>query len=375
MRKAGYLVVAIFLSFVSCKKVEEKKSVSKSNEIQFAEGLEITNYNDFTVMKITKPWPEATKTFTYVCAASSNNVPDSLAKYTFIQTPVQNLVVTSTTHISSLVALNQQDKLIGFPNLNFISSSIVRKMIDEEKIMELGDQQNLNFEKTVDLQPQLIVGLSMDSETSKFNQFEKAGVPVLYNADWVETTPLGKAEWIKFFGVLFDQQKEANEYFQKIITEYDKAKKLVSQVKVKPTVLSGSIFQDVWYAPQGESWMADFIKDAQGDYVWKDTQGTGSLSLSLEAALDHGTAADVWIGPGQFTTYEELGNGNKHYKELKAFQQKRVYSYSIKKGAGGGVVFYEDAPNRPDLVLKDLIYILHPEVLPDYEPVFIEAIR
>ena len=225
------------------------------------------------------------------------------------------------------------------------------------------------------MQPQLIVGLSMDSETSKFNQFEKAGVPVLYNADWVETTPLGKAEWIKFFGVLFDQQKEANEYFQKIITEYDKAKKLVSQVKVKPTVLSGSIFQDVWYAPQGESWMADFIKDAQGDYVWKDTQGTGSLSLSLEAALDHGTAAEVWIGPGQFTTYEELGNGNKHYKEFKAFQQKRVYSYSIKKGAGGGVVFYEDAPNRPDLVLKDLIYILHPEVLPDYEPVFIEAIR
>src|SRR5690554_1482833 len=146
MRKAGYLVVAIFLSFVSCKKVEEKKSVSKSNEIQFAEGLEITNYNDFTVMKITKPWPEATKTFTYVCAASSNNVPDSLAKYTFIQTPVQNLVVTSTTHISSLVALNQQDKLIGFPNLNFISSSIVRKMIDEEKIMERSEERRVGKE-------------------------------------------------------------------------------------------------------------------------------------------------------------------------------------------------------------------------------------
>src|SRR5690606_26087390 len=219
---------------------------------------------------------EATKTFTYVCAASSKNIPDSLAKYTFIQTPVQNLIVTSTTHISSLVALNQHDKLMGFPNRDYISSPVVRMMIKEGKIAELGDQQSLNFEKTIDLQPQLIVGLRMDSETSKFNQFEKAGIPVLYNADWVETSPLGKAEWVKFFGVLFDQQEKANSYFQEIVSEYNYAKKMVSEIKDRPTVLSGSIFQDVWYAPQGESWMAVFIKDAQGDYVWKDTQGTGS---------------------------------------------------------------------------------------------------
>jgi len=375
MRKAGYLLITFLFVFLSCKKTEETKTVSKTNEIQFAEGLEITHYNDVNVIRITKPWPEATKTFTYVCAASHKNIPDSLGKYTFIQTPVQNLVVTSTTHISSIVALNQQDKLIGFPNLDYISSPVVRTMIHDGKVMELGDQQSLNFEKTVDLQPQLIVGLSMDSETSKFNQFEKAGIPVLYNADWVETTPLGKAEWIKFFGVLFDQQEEANEYFQKIVTEYNNAKKLVSEVKEKPTVLSGSIFQDVWYAPQGESWMAVFIRDAQGDYVWKDTKGTGSLSLSLEAVLEKGMEADVWIGPGQFSSYVGMGAGNKHYEKFKAFQQKRIYSYSMKKGETGGLIFYEDAPNRPDLVLKDLIFILHPDVLPDYEPVFIEAIH
>src|SRR5690554_8107304 len=146
MRKAGYLLITFLFVFLSCKKTEETKIVSKTNEIQFAEGLEITHYNDVNVIRITKPWPEATKTFTYVCAASSNNVPDSLAKYTFIQTPVQNLVVTSTTHISSLVALNQQDKLIGFPNLNFISSSIVRKMIDEEKIMERSEERRVGKE-------------------------------------------------------------------------------------------------------------------------------------------------------------------------------------------------------------------------------------
>src|SRR5690606_1736605 len=107
------------------------------------------------------------------------------------------------------------------------SSADVRQKIDAGKIEELSDKQNLNFEKTVDMQPQIIIGLSMDSETAKFNQFEKAGIPVIYNADWVETSPLGKAEWVKFFGVLFDQQQKANDYFNNIVTEYNNAKKLV----------------------------------------------------------------------------------------------------------------------------------------------------
>src|SRR5690606_11831578 len=265
--------------------------------------------------------------------------------------------------------------LMGFPNRDYISSPVVRTMIKEGKIAELGDQQSLNFEKTIDLQPQLIVGLRMDSETSKFNQFEKAGIPVLYNADWVETSPLGKAEWVKFFGVLCDQQEKANSYFQEIVSDYNYAKKMVSELKDRPTSLIGSIYQDVWYAPKGESWIVFLIKDEQGDYVWKDTQRTRSLSLSLEAVLEKGMEADVWIGSGQFTFYLEMTEANKHYEKFKAFQQKRIYSYSMKKGATGGVIFYEDAPNRPDLVLKDLIFILHPEVLPDYKPVFIETIR
>lgn len=341
----------------------------------FANGLEIRNYGDFTVMKVTKPWPEATRIFTYVCAKSRKLVPDSLAQHTFVQTPVQKMVVSSTTHISSLVALKQSDKLIGFPHLDYISSPEVRRLIENGKIAELSDQESLNFEKTIAMEPQAIVGLSMDNETSKFNQFEKAGIPVLYNADWVETSPLGKAEWVKFFGVLFDRQQEAEAYFKNIVSEYEKARELVKSVKKMPTVLSGSVFQDVWYAPQGESWMAAFIKDAKGTYIWGDTKGTGSLSLSIETVLEKGANADFWIGPGQFTTYSELGSANKHYHQFRAFRQHQVYSYSLKKGAAGGIVFYEDAPNRPDQVLKDLIYILHPEVLPNYKPVFIEALQ
>ncbi len=375
MKSSGYLLLTLFFICIGCKKKEAESDKKTGNSVEFADGLEIRNYGSYTVMKVTKPWPEATRTFTYVCGESKENIPDSLAQYTFVKTPVQKMVVSSTTHISSLVALRQSDKLIGFPNLDYISSPEVRNLVTQGKIAELSDQQSLNFEKTINIEPEVIVGLSMDNETSKFNQFEKAGIPVLYNADWVETSPLGKAEWVKFFGVLFGKQKEADAYFKNIVSEYGKAKELVSTVKNSPSVLSGSVFQDIWYAPQGESWMAAFIKDAKGTYIWGDTKGTGSLSLSLETVLEKGINADFWIGPGQFTTYEELGSANKHYRQFRAFQQHKVYSYSLKKGAKGGIVFYEDAPNRPDQVLKDLIYILHPEVLPNYQPVFIEALQ
>lgn len=375
MKTPFYCIVFFVLFFVGCKKNEETKVVKAHNEVSFANGLEIHNYGTFTVMKVTKPWPEATKGFTYVCANSKENIPDSLQQFTFIKTPMQNVVVTSTTHISSIVSLSESDKIKGFPNLNYISSPIVRNLIDNGKIKELNDNESLNFEKTIDLKPDVIVGLSINNETAKFNQFEKAGIPVLYNADWVENSPLGKAEWIKFFGVLFNKQKEATAFFDNIVKEYNNAKSAVAHVSDVPTVLSGAIFQDVWYAPQGESWMADFITDAKGQYIWKDSKGTGSLSLSLESVLDKGIQADVWIGPGQFTSYAEMLAANQHYKQFEAFKQKSIFSYSLKKGTTGGIIFYEDATNRPDLVLKDLISILHPTVLKGYQPTFIAPLQ
>lgn len=368
-------VLFIVICCVSCTKKSNLIVNTVPNSMQHAQGLEIYNYPNFTILKVTKPWPNATKTFTYICAKASKNVPDSLSKHPFIQVPVKNLVVTSTTHISSVEALNNTDKLVGFPNLNYISSKNVRQKIKQGKIIELSDKENLNFEKTINLNPQLIVGLSIDSETSKFNQFEKAGIPVIYNADWVETTPLGKAEWIKFFGVLFDQQQNASKYFENIVSNYQNAKKLATNQSKKPTVLSGAIFQDVWYAPQGESWMAQFINDAGAQYVFNDTKGTGSLSLSFETVLDKAMNADFWIGPGEFNSFNEMIAANKHYAKFKAFQNKKIYSYSMKKGETGGIIFYEDAPNRPDLVLKDLIAIFHPDKLPNYKPSFIEPLK
>ena len=379
--KTKILISSFFFSvfwLVSCKKETDiilQKAEIAQNEVTHAKGFSLRHYHNFTLLRVTKPWPEAKEAFTYVLAKDVKNVPDSLKSAIFIKIPLQKIVVTSTTHLPSLVNLQEEKSLIGFPGLDYISSPKIRAIIHKGMIKELRDNDNVNVEMTIDLQPQLIVGHSMEANNPKYTNLQKAGVPVIFNGDWVETTPLGKAEWIKFFGALYDKNAEATAYFKEIEKAYTEAKMLVKNEEVTPAVLSGAMYQDVWYAPQGESWMAQFVKDANGTYVWNDTKGTGSLSLSLEDVIEKAQQADYWIGPAQFTSYVELENANKHYTQFKAFKERKIYTYSAKKGEKGGVVFYEEAPNRPDLILKDLIFILHPQKLPGYTPYFIEPLQ
>ena len=227
----------------------------------------------------------------------------------------------------------------------------------------------------IDLAPDAVVGFSISSNNKSLNALKKSGLKILYNGDWTEQSPLGKAEWIKFFGVLYDQEDKADKLFADIEKGYKEALTLAEKATTKPTVLGGAMFQDQWYLPQGGSWAALFLKDAKANYLWADAEGTGSLTLSFETVLDKAQDADVWVGPGQFTTYKEMTDANPHYAQFKAFKTKNVYSYSSKKGPTGGILYFELAPNRPDLVLKDLISILHPELLPGYEKHFFEKLK
>ena len=292
-----------------------------------------------------------------------------------VEVPVKQIVVTSTTHIPSLEMLNTLETLIGFPNLKYISSERTRTKISEGKITEIGKNEDLNTEILIDLNPDAVIGFAVDGNNSAYSTLRKAGIPVLYNSDWTETSPLGKAEWIKFFGALFDKENEADSIFMSIEKEYLSAKKIASEAMEKPPVISGAMYKDVWYMPQGNSWGAQYIADANGDYLWKDSEGTGSLSLNLESVLEKGHNAEIWIGPGQFTSLGEMKNASQAYSQFKAYKNGKVYSYSMKKGESGGIVYYELAPNRPDLVLKDLIKILHPQLLPDHDIFFFDQLQ
>ncbi len=374
----NFVLLSFALFAVGCKQDIAKSNQSFSthvNQIKYAKGLAIYKHKGFAIMSIKNPWPNAARAYTYILKEKTGVIPDSLKEFPIITIPLQKIVVTSTTHIPSLEMLGVENTLIGFPHTDYISSEKVRKRVDDGKIKDVGSDQSLNTELLIELAPDALIGHGIDNNNPTFDNLQKNGLKVFINGDWNESSPLGKAEWIKFFGALYGLDAKANSIFKSIETNYKKTLQLAQNVKNKPTVFSGAIFENQWYMPQGNSWGALFLTDANSNYLWKETSGTGSLSLSFESVLLEAENADFWIGPGQFTSLAEMSASNPHYTQFRAFKTKNVYSYSAKKGKTGGIIYYELAPNRPDLVLQDLVKILHPKLLPDHKLYFFEQLK
>ena len=371
------ILFSFSLLFLFGCKNESKPNViiSAKNEVRYAKGFSIQNYNGYSVVTVNNPWPKATKTYTYILKEKNGTVPDSLKQNTIIPVPIKTIVVTSTTHIPSLEMLEEVNTLIGFPHCDYISSEKVRARIDAGNIKELGNNQDLNTEVLLDMQPNVIIGYGIDNKNPTLDNLQKSGLKIMLNGDWNEENALGKAEWIKFFGALYGKQKQATALFTKIEKDFLKTIRMAKMAKTTPTILAGDMFEDRWYLPKGSSWGSLLLKQANGNYLWHETSGTGSLSLSFETVFEKAKSADVWITSGQFSSLNEMTNSNPHYAEFDAFKNKNVYSFSGKKGKTGGILYYELAPNRPDLVLKDLVKILHPELLIGYKPFFFEKLK
>ena len=344
-------------------------------EIKYAKGFDIKHYKDYTLLIIKAPYPNSKETFEYVLQ-SKKSATNPASKKGIVTVPVQKIVVTSTTHIPMLELLGVENTLIGFPNTTYISSDKTRALIDNGSIKEIGIKGSLNTEILLELQPDIVVGFSMNKTNGPLNLIEKSGIPVLLNGDWLEETPLGRAEWIKFFGALYHKGKEADSIFKSIEANYLAASALAKKATKQPTILSGAVMsKDIWNLPAGESFVSQFLTDANTDYLWKDSKGKGSLSISFETVLDRGQDADYWIAPGYFSSKKQLLNSNKHYLEFAAYKKDQIYVFANKKGVTGGVLYFELGPTRPDLVLKDIIKITHPELLKDYQFTFFEKMN
>jgi len=373
------LLLFSFIIFISCQEIKKSPSIIQEvnpiSKIEFAKGFDITYHKGFKVITLKNAWPEAEKEFRYALVEKGTTLASAESYDAIIAIPVNEIVVTSTTHIPSLEMLGVDESLIGFPNLNYISSEKTRKRISEGHITELGKNEDINTEVLIDINPDLVVGFAVDGNNKTLNTIKKTGIPVVYNGDWTETSPLGKAEWIKFFAAFYNKEKDADCIFSEIKSEYLKAKEIALQAENIPTVLSGAMYKDVWYVPQGKSWAAQFIADANGDYLWKETEGTGSISLNLENVLEKAEHANFWIGPSYYTSLTQLKEAHAVYQQFDAFKNDQVYSFTNKVGETGGLLYFELAPNRPDLVLKDIIKILHPELLKNHEFYFFDQLN
>jgi iron complex transport system substrate-binding protein len=345
---------------------------------RYAKGFSAERRPDgVSILTVRNPWPGASREFRYALVPGQEvpryaGMADSLDAV--IGVPVERVVLTSTTHIPSLEALGLQERLVGFPGMDYVSSPLTRQRMADGLVEELGANEHLNTEKVLALQPDLVMGFGVSGIPRHYQAIQASGIPLVLNGDWMEEDPLGKAEWILLFGLLFGREQEAEKVFKTIETEYLEARRLASGSENMPTVLSGSLYRDVWYLPGGNSWAASFIRDSHARYLWGDTGERGSLSLSLEAVLERATEAEFWIAPSQFVSYGEMAAANPHYQQFRAFRERKVLTYARSLGPGKGMLYFELGPNRPDLVLKDLIYWFHPGLLPDYEPVFFKPL-
>ncbi len=384
-----FTTIIIFSLFFSCKEVKkEPKKDSPFNTvsnkisqktIKYAKGFKIEKQpSGITIITITSPWPNAENIFTYAL------VPLEKAPYitlntndydAIVTTPVKKVIATSTTHIPILESFGVEKSLIGFPSTKYISSKKTRKLIANGQIKEIGKNENINTEMILELQPDLVIGFSINNQNKTYSTIQRSNIPVVYNGDWTEETPLGKAEWIKFIAPFYGLEKKADSIFNNIEAKYLEAKAIAKKATTTPIVLSGAIYKDVWYAPGGNSWASQFIKDANANYIYKDTKNTGSLPLSWETVLEKGQHADFWISPDQFTTYSDMKNSSAHYAQFDAFKNKNIYSFSGTVGDTGGLLYYELGPTKPDLILKDLIHIFHPELLQNYKPFFFKPLE
>ncbi len=376
-------ILLLFLAFFTCKenKSSDQKFESPNNEkssITYAEGFSIENHDGFKVLEVKNPWPKSDKSYRYLVLSKemAARIKINPSEYDgVIITPIQKIVVTSTTHIPGLELLNVENTLIGFPDLKYVSSEKTRALIDQGSVRELGKNENINTEVLLELRPELVIGFGIDDNNKTFDNIQKAGIPVIYNGEWVEKSPLAKAEWIKFFGVLFNKEKEADAVFKDIETDYLEAKKIAHNAIKKPTVLSGAMHKDIWYLPSGTSSEAELLKDANANYLWSETTDKGSLSLNFEIVFDKAKDAEIWISPSYYSSLEAIEKANAHYTKFNAYQNKEVYSFVNTTGETGGVLYFEIGMARPDLVLKDLIKICHPELLEDYTPYFFERLE
>jgi len=374
LKKITLFIILIICT--SCKK-ESKTYTTKTSEgtelvLKYAKGFSITDFESYKILHIKNPWPNADKTYSYkILNTATKKSHDAKNSYTgsFVA-PLKSIVVTSTTHIPALELLGVEQSLVGFPSTDYVSSEKTRIRIDNGQVRELGKNEGINIEVLLELQPDVVVGYGIDGVNKTFETIQKANIPVIYNGDWIETSALAKAEWIKFFAVLYNKEAKADSIFNRIEKDYLNAKKLAATATSKPTVICGAMHKDVWYLPNGTSPEAQFLKDANVDYLWSETKGKGSLALSFESVFEKGRAAQLWLSPSYYTSMEAIEKANEHYTKFEAFKSNNIYSFSNTTGKTGGVLYYELGTARPDLVLKDLIKICHPELLNDYEPFF-----
>lgn len=367
MRSFSLFLLLICFSFFGCRNTHSDKNgkiapdAEPQGKMKYAEKFSITMVGDNHLLSVYSPWQNASETvFTYLVGHNKANVPDSLHNLAFIQSPVKNAIIMSTTFISFIDTLGELSSITGVSGGQNSYNEELRKRIQNGSVRDVGYDYNMNYEVIVELNPDVVFMFGVQSGiVQTINKLKEIGIPVVLCADYLEPYPLGRTEWLKFFSIFYDKQEQADSIFNQIEENYNSLAGLYSTMRKKPTVMLGLPWKDTWYVAGGSSYAARLIHDAGGEYIYRDLKNTEARPIDIEAVFLRGLEADFWINPGVATSLSGILEHDERFELFSSFQKSSIFSNSKRRSPGGGNDYWESGILHPDLVLQDLIRIFH----------------
>jgi iron complex transport system substrate-binding protein len=365
MRKRFLFLIPLCLVF-SChtrQGVSPEETSGEAYRLHYAEGFTATRYPDYTIVEVRDPWNPQRNLQRYVLVDRNQELPANLPTGTLIRTPIRNIAVYTAVHCAALNELGVMQDIIGVCEPRFINSPAVHSRLSEGLIFDLGESTSPNTEKMIELNVEVI--LASPFQNAGYGSVEKTNIPVIECADYMETAPLGRAEWLRFLGLFTGRTELADSLFLETEARYMEIKQAVARVASRPTLLTEKKYGAAWYVPAGQSYMAQLYHDAGADYVFNYLSGQGGTPLNFETVLDKAIHADFWLfnyNRDSEMTYAALRAEYESYTYFDAFNKRRVYGCNTHSS-----LFYEEAPMHPDYLLRELTAIFHPELMPGHQ--------
>jgi iron complex transport system substrate-binding protein len=372
--KTIFVLAIVIIFFGSCDGKKVKNTIPANNGkealVSRAGRFTIEKKNGWTEVKIINPWQGATGiNQIYNLVRRGSGIPPGIDPLSVIYVPVQKIICMSVTHLAMISALGEERSIKGVSGTGFIFSPDILRKVEKGLVVDVGYEANLNRELILKISPDLIMIYGIGSESSGYvARIKELGIKVIINGDYLETDPLGRAEWIKLFGTLYCKENLADSIFISEVDKYTTLKSFISQnARSRPKVLLGLPFKDTWYISPGNSFISKLISDAGGDYLWKETESSFSMPYGIESVYLKGLTADYWLNIGSVGSKNDISSVDPRLNDLPCFKNGNLFNNTKRITLNGGNDFWESGSLYPHLLLKDIAAILHPELFKDQE--------
>ena len=363
VKKCLFILFSVAYILFSCNDSKNSCIIAEDNRdtldlVRYAENFKIHPYKSGYRLSIKDI--SSSKPLIFYLFNDSVDIPGELGNEQIIRTPINSAIAFSSTQWSVFQKLGKLNIIKGILESDYSNNEEILRLVREGTILDVGMSTNVNTEKVIHLQPDLILYTPYPSlDFSHIGILSKS--VMLPFPDYTEYHPLGRAEWMKVVGLLCGMEKETFEWFDSVVQRYQSLADICAETEDRPSIFSDLPFENQWYVPGGNSYIAKIFSDAGGDYIWKDDKSTGSLHIDAESVLLKAQQADFWRVINSYDTpfsYERLEKENELYPLFKAFKEKQLLVCDIRKTG-----YFEQSQYEPDLLLADFIYHFHPELL------------